>query len=75
MTIKVTELCLVESENFDETTGLRTVVYNSPKDTLLEAFSDYNENFDSDNIISSDDDFEGGCLDTIKYLSVEEVVE
>lgn len=82
MIIKVVELCLVDCINEEnegkegaELKAKRTVVYDSPKDTLLEAFKDYDENLESDNIIQAHDDFDGQCLDFIKYISIEEVEE
>lgn len=80
MIIKVVELCSVdyihegdENENNENLTAKRIVIYESSKDTLLEAFKDYDsDNFDTDNIIRSEDKFDGQCLDTVKYLSVEE---
>lgn len=70
MIIRVVELCLCE----EGLTAIREVVYESPKDTLLEAFKNYDsDEFDSNNIISSNDAFEGDCLEVIKYLLVEEV--
>lgn len=82
MLISVRELCWVdyikeseiEKETDEKLTAIRTVIYQSTKDTLLEAFKDYcSNNFNTDNIVSSNDEFEGCCLDTIKYISVEEV--
>lgn len=84
MVIKVKELCWVsyikeedmEKESDEKVTAVRTVIYNSPKDTILEAFQDYDsESFDCDNIIQANDEFEGECLDLVKYISVEEVEE
>ena len=84
MIIEVKELCWVEyikeedmdEENSEKLTAVRTVIYQSKKETLLEAFKDYDsKNFDTDNIINSDDEFEGECLDLVKYLSVSEVEE
>ena len=82
MTIEVVELCVVSyiNENDPETQkdekrlAKRTVVYDSPKESLLEAFQDYNsENFNIDNVVEANDEFEGECLDLVKYLSVKEV--
>lgn len=79
MIIKVKELCWVDcineedEENEERLTAIRIVIYESKKDNLKDAFNDYcSDNFDSDNIIESEDKFDGGCLDVIKYLSVEE---
>lgn len=73
MLIEVKELCVVEI-NEEETTAIRTVVYESDKDNLLEAFNDYAENFDIDNVIICNDEFEGECLDIVKCVSVKEVI-
>lgn len=83
MLIEVAELCHVdciheenaEKEELEYLTAIRTVLYQSPEDTLLEAFKDYDSNFNTDNIVSSNDEFDGGCLDTIKYISISEVEE
>ena len=75
VTIVVEELCSISpcGGDGDRVEGVRTVVYQSSKPTLLEAFEEYaGEGFDSDNIVRSDDDFEGKCLDTMRYLSVRE---
>lgn len=80
MKIIIKELCLVdyikeedmENEHGEELTAVRTVLYYSEKETLLEAFQDYDNNFDIDNVIQSRDDFDGECNGTVKYLSVEE---
>lgn len=82
MLIKVKELCWVTyinkenvKKNIDEKlTAIRIVAYKSPKDTLLEAFEDYDScNFDKNNIVWLIDEFNGECLTTIKYISVEEI--
>ena len=66
MIIKVTERCLVENEDGKEGYGLRTYYYESDMKTLEEARIDCEENFDSDRILpcTSNDDFEGCCLDS-----------
>lgn len=57
MVIEVLEKC--EHEGGE---GLRLVRYKSDcSKTLIEAFIDYEDNFDSHNIIFSDDEFEGEC--------------
>lgn len=75
MIIKVKELCLVDNYNNDNKelgeVSTRTIIYESIKETLLEAFKDYQENFNSDNIISAYADFDGECMATLEYLSVE----
>ena len=81
MNIKVTELCLVdyineediEKDDNKEVVATRTVIYESKKNTLLEAFKDYDESFNIDNVIESYDNFEGECLDFVKYVSVIEI--
>lgn len=60
MVLEVFEKCDTE-----EGTGVRCVHYNTKEKGLLEALMDYNKNFDSDNILFSDDDFEGECLDSV----------
>lgn len=81
MLIKVRELCLVDCINekdkneYEDLKAERIVIYESEKNNLLEAFTDYEENFDSDNIIENEDLFDGECLDTLKIISVEEVEE
>lgn len=81
MRIKVEEKCEtdfndIELEDFEQnrdTQSYRTIVYNSPKNTLLEAFQDYITNFDSNRIINFHNEFDGNCIKTLKYLSVSEV--
>lgn len=73
MLIEVKELCVVEI-NDEETTAIRTVVYESNEDNLLDAFKDYAENFDIDNVIICNDEFEGECLDVVKFVSIKEVI-
>lgn len=70
MIIKVRILCEVED---DCKVAIRTEEYLAKGDTLLEAFQDYSNNWDVDNVLDCWDDFEGGCLNEIKVLSVEEV--
>lgn len=45
--------------------GIRTYIYESEGNDLKTAFNNMDDNFDSDKIIKSDDDFEEGCLDSI----------
>ena len=82
MIIKVIELCMVDyikeddQKSNEELTATREVIYNSKKNTLVEAFQDYDSNnFDFDNVIQSNDNFDGECLDLVKYISVEEIEE
>ncbi|MEK3955704.1 MULTISPECIES: hypothetical protein [unclassified Psychrobacillus] len=80
MKIKIKELCLVdyikeeemEKEHGEELMSVRTVIYSSQKETLLEAFQEYHNDFDIDNVIQSNDEFDGECNGFVKYLSVEE---
>ncbi|WP_346961324.1 hypothetical protein [Clostridium sp.] len=70
MIIKVTEKCWIESQEVDKQTpydkiGIRTYTYESDGDDLKTAFNNMEDNFDSDKVIRSDDDFEEGCLDSI----------
>lgn len=62
--IKVIEKCDVDGSERNENEGLRIVYYNSPKDTLLQALEDYENNFDSDNIYETYDEFDGECQDS-----------
>lgn len=81
MIIKVTELCwvdyikedIMEKENNEKLTATRTVIYESVQNTLLDAFQDYDKNFNINNVLQSNDDFDGQCLDTLKYIAVEEI--
>ena len=82
MIIKVRELCEVEYiKETDEQTeepqyAIRTVIYESDKESLFEAFSEYmSEDFDIDRVIKCEDEFDGGCDNTVKILSVEELNE
>ena len=82
MIIKVRELCEVEYiKETDEHTeepqyAVRTVTYESDKESLVEAFSEYmSEDFDIDRVIECEDEFDGGCDNTVKILSVEELNE
>ena len=73
MLIKVTEKCLLDDkiENY----GIRTYVYETTTNNFDDAVKEIEENFDCDNIIenTSNDNFEGECLDSevIKYEVVE----
>lgn len=60
MLLKVIEKCMLD----DEKMGLRVYHYKSNKNNLNDAKLDLLKNFDSDNIIYSDDDFEEDCLDS-----------
>lgn len=78
MNIKIKELCEVDyivitDPNTKPVPSIRTIVYDSDKNTLLEAFEDYQNNFDIDKVIDCNDEFDGGCLDVVKILSVAEV--
>ena len=79
MIIKIKELCEVEyiDERDSDAKGtnlaIRKIEYDSDKETLLEAFEQFENNFDIDNVVDCDDEFDGECLDTIKTLSVEEL--
>lgn len=81
MIIKIRELCWVDcinESNENEGENLkaeRIVIYETNKNNLKEAFKDYEENFDCDNILECEDMFDGGCLDIIKTISVEDVSE
>lgn len=61
MIIEVVERCYFETEDGTENNGLRTVVYEVEAKNLQEAYNLYENEFDSSNIISSNDDFEEGC--------------
>lgn len=74
MIIKVIELCEVEPYEDGKVEGLRTIIYESSKETLLEAHIDFEENFDSDNIIKSEDNFDGECLNS-KVIGVSIAIE
>lgn len=79
MIIKVKELCEVKyiDERDPDAKGvnlaIRKIEYDSDKETLLEAFEQFENNFDIDKVVDCDDGFDGECLDTIKTLSVEEL--
>ena len=79
MIIKIKELCEVEyiDERDTDAKGanlaIRKIEYDSDKKTLLEAFKQFENNFDIDKVIDCEDEFDGECLDTIKTLSVEEL--
>lgn len=64
--LKIIELCeVLDEKTTEETTGLRTIAYEISKSkSLVDAIIDYEDNFDSDRVIESFDDFEGECLDS-----------
>ena len=65
MKIEIIEKCVVDnSNNENETEGLRHVAYISAKNTLLEALEDYEKNFDPDNMADTYDEFDGECQDS-----------
>ena len=74
MIIRIIEKCEVENEEGPNTTGLRIVDYECKGNTLFEAIGDYKKNYNTDNILSSKDYFEGACLDSyeISYTDVTE---
>lgn len=69
MILKITERCLTKDDNDNEYYGMRIYTYRSSKEDFLEAINDLETNFDSDNIIDSEDDFPNECLnsDVIRY--------
>lgn len=68
MIIKIAELC--EHDNGE---GTRVIYYEvEGANTLLEALQEYEEGFNSDNIMSSNDDFEEEC-NYSKIVSVEKI--
>lgn len=72
--LKITELCEVPDEESGESLyGKRTVFYEiSGQVNLIDALTDYEENFDSSKIIDSYDDFKGGCVQsTIVSASIQ----
>ena len=64
MIIKVTENCLTQDENEKEFYALRVYEYETNKNTFKEAVIDLETNWNSDNVLSSEDEFEGDCLDS-----------
>ena len=71
MRIKVIEKCEVDG---DEKEGLRVIYYNATGDTLLEALSDFENNFDFDNVEETYDEFDGECENS-RTISVSEEIE
>lgn len=71
MIIQITEECIHEDSVNSDDTALRIVEYLAKDaDSLFSAFKMYDgEDFNSDNIIYCNDDFDGGCLDS-KIVSV-----
>lgn len=69
MIIKVKTLCESEDKNM----GIRTEIYETKGITLFESFKDYLDNWNVDNVIDCNDEFNGGCNNEIKILSVEEI--
>ena len=63
MIIRITEKCEVEELQEGEN-NIREIEYYSECETLEDGLADYVENFDIENIESSDDGFEGECLDS-----------
>ena len=61
MVLQIIEECDVEDQL---TTGIRKVLYESDKENLLEALNDYENNFNSDRVIESEDFFDGTCMDS-----------
>ena len=73
MLIKVIEKCLVlddKVENYD----IRTYVYETTAHNFDDAVKEIEENFDCNNIIenTSNDNFEGECLDSEVILYIRE---
>lgn len=62
MTIEIIERCFFETEEGKEDCGLRKIIYEVEAETLQEAYNLYEDNFDSDNVLSSEDNFEEECL-------------
>lgn len=79
MTIEVKELCEVDYIHEDDIKtdepiyAIRTVQYETNKESLLEAFEEYENAFDMDKMIDCSDEFDGECQNTIKTLSVKEI--
>ena len=67
MIIKVKTLCETDGNDV----GIRTEIYEAKGNTLFESFKDYIDNWNVDNVIDCDDEFDGGCNNEIKILSVE----
>lgn len=67
MIIKVIEKCIHDASK-NKYTGTRVVYYEvKGAGNLLDALSSYEENFNSDNVVSSNDSFSSECLDS--YVS------
>lgn len=64
MILLVGEKCLTVTNDGTEYYALREYRYKTDEKTLLEAHKDLEENFDSDNVIWSEDYFSGKCLDS-----------
>lgn len=64
MILRVTEKCLTTNENDEEYYGLRCYDYETNKNNEKESILDLFQSFDTDNIIDSNDDFEGECLNS-----------
>lgn len=67
MIIKVKTLCETDGNDV----GVRTEIYEAKGNILFESFKDYLDNWSVDNVIDCDDEFDGGCNNEIKILSVE----
>lgn len=70
----IEELCRVDyidAKNYKEEIkikdlkAIRTVEYRTEKDTLIEALTDYINNWNCEDIINCNDDFDGACLDSV----------
>lgn len=77
MIIVITELCevdYIDEERPDDGPHFakRIVHYDSDKDNLIDAFHDYDDHFDCDRILDCTDEFDGTCLNLVRYLKIEE---
>lgn len=74
MLIKVVEMCEVTPYEDGIKKGKRTFIYESDKESLEEAIIDITESFDSDNIVWSNDEFDGECnsSEALSYEITEE---
>lgn len=70
MILEVTEKCMLE----DGKTGIRVYHYEANKSNFNDAKLDMLQNFDTDNIIYNDDNFEGECLDS-EVIDIKELIE
>ena len=71
MIVRVIEKCEVDNnDGVKGAVGLREVDYDSDKETLPEALDDYENNFDFDKIIDTNDDFPGECQSS-EIISIE----